>query len=701
MDISTSIRTAAVIYADEPNAKTISIKRKFIEAVFVTNENAELTLSELANKIYEIFDLSFTEEELNSIIANETDKYFLVLNAKNIENKKISLHQNRYVHLCNKETDNDITRHINEYLQQHPQISVQSIAIQDLLNRYFYELLNTNISAYSQLLNPRKGAETTIKVESKNFTPDEIDVINDFLNWDNVEKNKAIFKLLSYALEYALVSNNAKDNVYLSSLRTKVFYLDTNLLYRALGINGVTRKKRTMVFLKKCQESGQKLIVSVYTKKEFEDSIDFHINQLKSFHFGRINPAIFNRYCYGDSIYQYYHEWRKGRITYGFDIFKAHLMSEYKKVLKSFSIEENYKTPFDSDIYDKKIEQYKDEIAQIKLTKRDLQHRYDACNLLWLELNRGNNNISLIDTKYYFISTDQKLKLWDENHSLAQPLLLLPSQWMTLILKYFSRTDDDFKSFISFLNLPKNDAILSETELQIVLAGISEITDDFDLQEHIVADMVASKFNGILERQDYSKTRESAKQFAKDKLEEHFKEQIAAQEKEFNEVAKNTQAAHNQAIQELEARLNNEFEKRFSRLLIDNDKERLREVKAAIDSIEKRKTKAEEKAQIGFSIRKFIAALIVLGYYVGLITAVCRVGFEQMGFWLWGLGLLPIVGSILYILIKNESFNLSKILQEMKDKIRQKKYDEYQVSISELNELKLLEEEIKRRLENK
>lgn len=73
MDISTSIRTAAVIYADEPNAKTVSIKRKFIEAVFVTNENTELTLSELANKIYEIFDLSFTEEELNNIIRHYID----------------------------------------------------------------------------------------------------------------------------------------------------------------------------------------------------------------------------------------------------------------------------------------------------------------------------------------------------------------------------------------------------------------------------------------------------------------------------------------------------------------------------------------------------------------------------------------------------------------------------------------------------
>lgn len=45
--------------------------------------------------------------------------------------------------------------------------------------------------------------------------------------------------------------------------------------------------------------------------------------------------------------------------------------------------------------------------------------------------------------------------------------------------------------------------------------------------------------------------------------------------------------------------------------------------------------------------------------------------------------------------------NISYSNLELKDKIRQKKYDEYQVSISELNELKLLEEEIKRRLENK
>ena len=74
MDISTSIRTAAVIYADEPTAKTVSIKRKFIESVFLTNENAELTIAELANKIYEILELLFSEEELDSIIDRYNSK---------------------------------------------------------------------------------------------------------------------------------------------------------------------------------------------------------------------------------------------------------------------------------------------------------------------------------------------------------------------------------------------------------------------------------------------------------------------------------------------------------------------------------------------------------------------------------------------------------------------------------------------------
>ena len=53
-----------------------------------------------------------------------------------------------------------------------------------------------------------------------------------------------------------------------------------------------------------------------------------------------------------------------------------------------------------------------------------------------------------------------------------------PSQWMALLLKYTSRTTDDFNSFASFLNIPREPNVVSETELQYALAGISEITED-------------------------------------------------------------------------------------------------------------------------------------------------------------------------------------------------------------------------------
>ena len=52
------------------------------------DELAKMSYQETAYEVMKCFLTDFTEEELNSIIANETDKYFLVLNAKNIENKK-------------------------------------------------------------------------------------------------------------------------------------------------------------------------------------------------------------------------------------------------------------------------------------------------------------------------------------------------------------------------------------------------------------------------------------------------------------------------------------------------------------------------------------------------------------------------------------------------------------------------------------
>ena len=82
---------------------------------------------------------------------------------------------------------------------------------------------------------------------------------------------------------------------------------------------------------------------------------------------------------------------------------------------------------------------------------------WDAKNIYLTEIKRENNNRNIFDTKYFFISSDQALRRWDFKRNNTTPCVLLPSQWLSIVLRYVNRTNDDFKSFVSFLNLSQNE----------------------------------------------------------------------------------------------------------------------------------------------------------------------------------------------------------------------------------------------------
>ena len=182
--------------------------------------------------------------------------------------------------------------------------------------------------------------------------------------------------------------------------------------------------------------------------------------------------------------------------------------------------------------------------------------------MFWIECIRNGNNIDIASTKYYFITSDQKLQFWDKNHSTNQPLTLLPSQWMGLILKYVSRSSDDYKSFISFMNLPKDNSVISEDELQAVMAGISEMTEEFSKQESIIESMVEIKFGDILK----GNIQGNAKAYAKDKLEKELEKQLEKKERERLEQTK----AHDNIVSQI---------KEEAKKLVEDSERRLREEK--------------------------------------------------------------------------------------------------------------------------
>jgi hypothetical protein len=339
MNEKSIIRTAAIMYADETQVVNIkTIHRKVIESVFVDNDNKPMSVHNIIDHIQSKLKLVFTEEEITEIVNNTKKNEFDVHFDTKSRESYIRLSDKRYSFLKKKEQELSIQTYIKEYIDNIYKGNLSRENLEQIIFKFIYELLNKNISAFKKLTSPKCRAEE-ISIDNNLFKIEERKAINDFLNWDNPQKNKSVFILISYSVEYSLLSNNIGNGTMLpKALKNKVFYLDNNVIYRAIGINGEDRQKRIRTFLRKCKESGQTFVVSKYTINEFKETIKHHISQLQRIPFGKINPHLFTKYAVNPSIYEFYHQWRKERNTYGFDLFSAYIHDLYQGFLNSFNV---------------------------------------------------------------------------------------------------------------------------------------------------------------------------------------------------------------------------------------------------------------------------------------------------------------------------------------------------------------------------
>ncbi len=308
----------------------------------------------------------------------------------------------------------------------------------------------------------------------------------------------------------------------------------------------------------------------------------------------------------------------------------------------------------------------------------------DARNMHWIECVRNGNNIDVASTKYYFVTSDQKLQSWDRTHSVNQPLTLLPSQWMGLILKYVSRSSDDYKSFVSFMNLPKDNSVISEDELQSVMAGISEMTEEFSKQESIIESLVEIKFGDILK----GNIQENAKAYAKDRLENEFEKQLEEKEKERLEQTK----LHEQIVLQIK--------EEAKKLVEENEKNRLEEkyrsILKDIDSLTRRKNAIMEYVD---DRRTMLKTLLYGGEFVlivGWFFLILKVGWDKMEMWTYLIGLPILLFSNLFFAIKGHSINLSHYIEKKCENYQRHLYDKFDFSDNELKELQKMKEQIER-----
>jgi len=521
MKDSVIFRTSALLYADNNyDVKTDRIILKMIESIFVIQKNFYRNYEDIIKLLSQNYSLDFHPNELNEVVLKYSENFDITYRKNEISNFKLTNKRNAY--LLEKLEKNDIEIYIDQFIE----VSGYEDNVKTIIYSFLHYILNTNLSNFQHMLLSDLTTSEILK-ENNNFSPDDIDVINKFLRYDNPHKNKAIYDIISYSLEYCLLTGDGKP-VYEQGLKNKTIYLDTNILFRAIGINGEFRKMRTISFLQKCRSAGETLVISKYTEDEFKNTISANIDRGIRRFSSNYERRLYFQFSRSQDLFYYYLNWKSGRQNQSADLFESYISSQYQSLLQQFSIQVDYNVlseEWNSDINElaNRIESHKDKVDN---------EQTDAKNLLLIRSFREKHNSlnkKIMETKYFMISEDGKLMDFAINHFKGETILcMLPSYWHTILLKYSTRTEDDFKSFVSFLQLQNHEKVISSEKIQAVLSGISEITSDIEEQEQFADEIVNRGVNNIIESTDLEYIHEQAARYTESglarKLEESKKD---------------------------------------------------------------------------------------------------------------------------------------------------------------------------------
>ncbi len=516
-------RVAALVYAETGGiTKKSAVIRKLIQAAYVDTNNKPMSISELVQNISKLYDIDISKDEIIGVLDGKySDRYFQeVAEGRNI---KYVLTDKRFENLLQVDKKN-----IGEFIEQFISLKGFDESVKDAIYQYLYYVLQNNIQEFESVLN---NEHTFSVLPIKGLTEEKENAIRDFMEWENAEKNKALLAFMGYALEYVMLTSDSKGmyGTHLGEIfSNKKLSLDTNILYYCIGVNGEEFQNANELLLKKCNQCGANLFITQETDDEFKNTLNHYVEEIRKYESHSIHR--YWHYIKSRDMYAFYLEWKRERKNYNNpDYFRQYILTEYHQLLRTYKIQLEKKSPYgkqDQESMDV-LERYCQEISY-KGTKN-----YDAHNILWVEKRREGDLIhhgsSFADTAYFFMSPHRDLRRWDCNRHNDVPVVIAPDIWLLLMNRFIARSNDDYKSFISFINIKPAEPIINNKEFYMIVQAVETVTQDIDQQDYVIDTIVNQKFKYLGDSKDnveltaneiQSKTVDEATNILQEKLKE-------------------------------------------------------------------------------------------------------------------------------------------------------------------------------------
>lgn len=493
------------------NSSSFEANINKLVSVVLFDNGQRMTSSEIRQKILEEYELEFAPEEIEKalqkknigiVLEEESVKRQVGTVSEEIHYRYYSLEPKvyeRYRKSSESNTENTIiAEFIAEHKEIYPELSID--IFKGLLHKFLYSVFNSNKETLLLLIkNQVMGGNSEEDQESQDFTNDEKHIINDFLKWNNKNKDQLIYQTVSYCVEYCLLTVKKGYSSYKDIFACKKFYLDTNVILRLAGINNEERKTVTQSFIKKCQENKIDLVYTNHTYTEIKETIHKNVDNIKNILSGhravdRKHWQFFSKQSTILDFIDLYNEWcRNENSNYAdYAAFEKYVMRNIEDILRAFK-REDY--PSFETTQQKEYRALCESLMNFKTMRHasvsDKSVAIDVNNFMYIHKIRKSAYVSFSDTKEYLISTDGNLCAWgNEIMPGAVPVAVRPSVWYSLILKFKGRTDDDYKAFNLFLNLRYrvNDTKLFNLK-EKVLCEVQKLDEPVELKNLILEDI--------------------------------------------------------------------------------------------------------------------------------------------------------------------------------------------------------------------
>lgn len=493
-----SIFRLALMCSNSQASTFITNLKKLVQIVLHDNYGKGLKLTEISNEIKTRYDIEFSTKEI--LAAIEKDKNDTIIIFEENEDHELvtySLSAKEYQkdwYNDNRNIDYFVRNFINENSEY---ASYNQELISSSINKFFYKTFNDDVNTVSKLINAQYSK---IDMNQEDYSVEEAEIINAFLNWDNEEKNRFVLEVISACFDYCMLTVKKDSSSYKDIFNNKVFYLDANVIFRLAGFNKSERQSTIKLFVDKCLDSGIKLKYTNCTYDEIKRVIHDRVEKIKKIiknnepisvgSFSTLLPKYANL-----NFYELYLDWTHNkRNKYGdFESFEKYLIAKIDDCLKpfSFSVVKNYKN------LKSKKEDFEDYFESYKEFKQGRYKKYsdstietDVNNYIFInDLNQPLTANSFLEIQNYFITADHSLTDWaiDMNPGTI-PFFVLPSVWYSVLLKYKGRNKNDYFAFTQFLSVrmpvkqeDDNDKLRSE-----LLAIVMDLNDSRDVKETVV-----------------------------------------------------------------------------------------------------------------------------------------------------------------------------------------------------------------------